>query len=71
MVWWLSGSVDGQICDFPVNESSVVLMQFLWSVGGGVQATEKSGTPALISDVVYVAFVVWRPNVWLMIAGLR
>ena len=32
MVWWLSGSVDSQICDPPVNDSNVVFMNICLSV---------------------------------------
>jgi len=40
------------MCDLPVDDSSVVLMQFLWSCGRVVQATEKSGTSCLMRAVL-------------------
>ena len=33
VVCWLSGSDDSQMCQLPVDDSNVVLMQFLWSGG--------------------------------------
>ena len=83
VVWWLSGSGDSQMCDLPVDDSSVVLMQFLWSGGRVVEATEKSGTCRLMRAVLcscsfcgLVAYLLWRQtnlrlSVWLMIAVLR
>ena len=83
VVWWLSGSGDSQMCDLPVGDSSVVLMQFLWSGGRVVEATEKSGTCRLMRAVLcscsfcgLVAYWLWRQtnlrlSVWLMIAVLR
>ncbi len=66
------------MCDLPVDDSSVVLMQFLWSGGRVVQATEKSGTSRLMRTVFcsLVAYWLWRQtnlrlSVWLMIAVLR
>ena len=44
VVWWPSGSGDNQICDLLDVDSSDVFLQFLWSGGRVVQATEKSGT---------------------------
>ena len=67
VVWWLSGSGHSQMCDLPVNDSSVVLMQFLWSGGRVVEATEKSGTCRLMRAVLcscsfcgLVAYWLWR-----------
>ena len=69
--------------DLPVDDSTVVLMQFLWSSGRVVQATEKSGTSRLMRAVLcscsfcsLVAYLLWRQtnlrlSVWLMIAVLR
>ena len=83
VVWWLSSSGDSQMCDLPVDDSSVVLMQFLWSGGRVVQATEKSRTSHLIRAVLcscsfcgLMAYWLWRQtnlrlSVWLMIAVLR
>ena len=83
VVWWLSGSGDGQMCHLPVDDSSVVLMQFLWSRGRVVEATEKSGTCRLMRAVLcscsfcgLVAYWLCRQtnlrlSVWLMIAVLR
>ena len=83
VVWWLSCSGDSQMCHLPVDDSSVVLMQFLWSGGRVVEATEKSGTCRLIRAVLcscsfcgLVAYWLWRQtnlrlSVWLMIAVLR
>ena len=83
VVWWLSGSGDSQMCDLPVGDSIVVLMQFLWSGGRVVEATEKSGTCRLMRAVLcscsfccLVAYWLWRQtnlrlSVWLMIAVLR
>ena len=83
VVWWLSGSDDSQMCHLPVDYSSVVLMQFLWSGGRVVEATEKSGTYRLMRAVLcscsfcgLVAYWLWRQtnlrlSVWLMIAVLR
>ena len=51
-VWWLIGSGDSQMCDLPVDVSSVVLMKFLWSGGRVVEATEKSGTCRLMRAVL-------------------
>ncbi len=71
------------MCDLPVDDSSVVLMQFLWSGGRVVEATEKSGTCRLMRVVLcscsfcgLVAYWLWRQtnlrlSVWLMIAVLR
>ena len=82
VVWWLSGSGNSQICDLPVDDSSVVLMQFLWSGGRVFRATEKSGTSRLMRAVLcscnfcgLVAYWLWRQtnlrlSVWLMIAVL-
>ena len=52
VVWWLSGSDDSQMFDLPVDDSSVVLMQFLWSGGRVVQSREKSGTCRLMRAVL-------------------
>ena len=83
VVWWLSGSGDSQMCHLPVVDSSVVLMQFLWSGGRVVESTEKSGTCRLMRAVLcscsfcgLVAYWLWRQtnlrlSVWLMIAVLR
>ena len=83
VVWWLSGSGDSQMCELPVDKSSVVLMQFLWSGGRVVEATEKSGTCRLMRAVLcscsfcgLVAYWLWRQtnlrlSVWLMNAVLR
>ena len=83
VVWWLSGSGDSQMCDLLVDDSSVVLMQFLWSGGRVVEATEKSGTCRLMRAVLcscsfsgLVAYWLCRQtnlrlSVWLMIAVLR
>ncbi len=83
VVWWLSGSGDSQMCDLPVDDSSVLLMQFLWSGGRGVESTEKSGTCRLMRAVLcscslcgLVAYWLWRQtnlrlSVWLMNAVLR
>ena len=83
VVWWLSGSGDSQMCDLLDDDSSVVLMQFLWSGGRVVEATEKSGTCRLMRAVLcscsfcgLVAYWLWRQtnlrlSVWLMIAVLR
>ena len=67
VVWRLSGSGDSQMCDLPVGDSSVVLMQFLWSSGRVVEATEKSGTCRLMRAVLcsysfcgLVAYWFWR-----------
>ena len=83
VVWWLSGSDDSQMCDLLVDYIIVVLMQFLWSGGRVVEATEKSGTYRLMRAVLcscsfcgLVAYWLWRQtnlrlSVWLMIAVLR
>ena len=83
VVWWLSGLEDSQMCDLPVDDSGVVLMQFLWSGGRVVEATEKSGTCRLMRTVLcscsfcgLVVYWLWRQtnlrlSVWLMNAVLR
>ena len=83
VVSWLSGSGDSQMCDLPIDDSSVVLMQFLWSGRRVVRATEKSGTYSLMRAVLcscsfcgLVAYWLWRQtnlrlSIWLMIAVLR
>ena len=38
--------------DLLVHDSSVVFLQFLWSGGRVVQATEKSGTSGLMRAVL-------------------
>ncbi len=40
------------MCDLLVHDSSVVFLQFLWSGGRVVQATEKSGTSRLMGAVL-------------------
>ena len=52
VVWWLSGSGDSQMCDLPVDDSSVVLMQFLWCGGRVVESIEKSRTCRLMRAVL-------------------
>ena len=71
------------MCDLPVDDSSVVLMQFLLSGGRVVHSAEKSGTSRLMRAVLcsfsfctLVAYWLWRQtnlrlSVWLMIAVLR
>ena len=83
VVWWLSGSGDSQMCDLAVDDSSIVLMQLLWSGGRVLQATEKSGTSRLMRAVLCscsfcgsVAYWLLRQtnlrlSVWLMIVVLR
>ena len=38
------------MCDLPVDDSSVVLMQFLWSGGLLLVATDESATECLVND---------------------
>ena len=52
VVWWLSRSGDSRMCHLSVDDSSVVFMQFLWSGGRVVRATEKSGTSRLMRAVL-------------------
>ncbi len=71
------------MCHLPVDDSSVVLMQFLRSGGRVVEATEKSGTCRLMRAVLcsgsfcgLVAYWLLRQtnlrlSVWLMNAVLR
>ena len=40
------------MCHFPVDDSSVVLMQFLWSGRRVVEAREKLGTCRLMRAVL-------------------